>query len=195
MLSSISPVGEYARDQRWSSTVTAYLLGSLLGGVMMGAVAGGSGMLLLGTYSATTRLLALAVATSIGLLADRWGRVPTLHRQVDQRWLSTYRGWVYGAGFGLQLGVGVVTIVPSSIVWVLWVGAVLTADIRVGIAVGAVFGVGRALPLVAGGRIATVGQLRGWMQRMDRSRSAAARTTSVAQGVVGVIGVAVWAFT
>jgi hypothetical protein len=31
---------------------------------------------------------------------------PSWQRQVDERWLTTYRGWVYGAGFGFQLGAG-----------------------------------------------------------------------------------------
>ena len=39
MLSSISPLGERARNSRWWLTTTAYLLGSLAGGIAMGGLA------------------------------------------------------------------------------------------------------------------------------------------------------------
>ena len=42
---------------------------------------------------------------------------------MNEEWLTSYRGWVYGAGFGAQLGTGVVTIVTSPIVY----GVVLLA--------------------------------------------------------------------
>ena len=35
-------------------------------------------------------------------------------RQVNEDWMARYRGWAYGAGFGLQLGLGVVTIVTTA---------------------------------------------------------------------------------
>ena len=44
-----------------------------------------------------------AVLLLAGLLLDRRVgglRLPTWHRQVDERWLARYRGWVYGLGFG-----------------------------------------------------------------------------------------------
>jgi hypothetical protein len=40
--------------------------------------------------------------------------VPGPRRQVDDRWRDQYRGWVYGLGYGVQLGVGVTTIVSSA---------------------------------------------------------------------------------
>ena len=39
MLSSISPLGERARSSRWWLTTTAYLVGSLAGGLALGALA------------------------------------------------------------------------------------------------------------------------------------------------------------
>ena len=35
-------------------------------------------------------------------------------------WLGRYRSWVYGLGFGVQLGAGVTTVVVSSAVYVVW---------------------------------------------------------------------------
>src|SRR6478735_3525117 len=104
MLSSISPFGERARASRWSVTVVAYLLGSLLPD---------------GVRESPATATVLAVLLVAGLLLDRGvasRRLPSWRRQVDENWLSGYRGWVYGVGFGTQLGFGVVTIVTSSTV-------------------------------------------------------------------------------
>ncbi|HEV7196178.1 MAG TPA: hypothetical protein VGN19_09570, partial [Pedococcus sp.] len=46
MLSSISPLGERARNSRWWVTTTAYLVGSLAGGLALGGLAGLVGRLL-----------------------------------------------------------------------------------------------------------------------------------------------------
>lgn len=193
MLSSISPVGESARGQRWSSTVTAYAVSSLLGGALTGWLTAGLGSLLLGAVGAPARVALLGVVALAGIGADATGRTPSLHRQVDERWLTTYRGWVYGAGFGFQLGVGVMTIMPSSIVLVLWSGTLLAADPSAGLAAGAVFGLGRAMPVVWAGRLRTVAALRRVMAKVERMRAGAARTIPVAQAVLGLtlIGVGV----
>jgi hypothetical protein len=190
MLSSISPVGEAARAQRWGLTATAYALGSMLGGAGVGLLAGALGQLGLADVPADVRLAAVGVVAGLGLLLDATTGVPSLHRQVDERWLRTYRGWVYGAGFGLQLGTGVATIIPSSAVHATWVGAALLADWRAGTAVGAVFGGLRAAPLLAAGRIRTVAALRRALAGVDRRRRTAARAVSVAQMAVAVLAVA-----
>jgi hypothetical protein len=45
---------------------------------------------------------------------------------VNRTWLDRYRSWVYGAGFGWQLGVGVATFVMSATVYLMVVLAALT---------------------------------------------------------------------
>ena len=62
----------------------------------------------------------LALLAALGLAADlRLGglRLPGPRRQVDERWLHRYRGWVYGVGFGFQLGFGLLTVVTTSTVY------------------------------------------------------------------------------
>lgn len=54
--------------------------------------------------AALAGLAGLALDLGLGAL-----RLPGPARQVDEDWLARYRGWVYGAGFGTQLGLGVVT--------------------------------------------------------------------------------------
>ncbi|CAN5478891.1 hypothetical protein BH23ACT9_BH23ACT9_30430 [soil metagenome] len=190
MLSSISPVGEHARQQRWGLTAGAYLLGSMAGGALVGALAGGLGQLLVSGVAADTRLALLGGSALLGLGLDATVGVPSLHRQVDERWLTTYRGWVYGGGFGLQLGTGIVTIIPASVVYATWVGAALTAHVAAGALVGLVFGTARALPLVAAGRVRSVSALRRTLARMDRVRGRVARSTAVGQATIGVTALA-----
>ena len=54
-------------------------------------------------------------------------RLPVHHRQVNERWLDGLRPWVYGAGFGWQIGTGVVTYIKTAAVYLLIVLAALTA--------------------------------------------------------------------
>lgn len=194
MLGSISPVGEAARGQRWWLTAGAYTIASTVAG-------GGVGLLLgaLGAATATvvdigltTRLVVLAVVVLGGALLD--ARVaplplPTVHRQVDERWLTTYRGWIYGAGFGLQLGTGVVTIVVSAATYTMLVAAVLTTSVAGGLAVGTTFGIVRSLPLLLTARLRTPARLHATTRRVAASEPLAHRVT-----VAGQLGAAAVAF-
>jgi len=161
MLSSITPLGERGRNNRWSLTVAAYVTASALGGAAVGVALGAAGQITLGVLpgepvSARTRLVALAVVAAAGLVADlglAGAYVPTLRRQVDEQWIGRYRGWVYGAGFGFQLGAGLVTIVTSAIVWVALAAAALSASWTAGLVLGAVFGGLRSLPVLLTARV------------------------------------------
>src|SRR3954470_9223158 len=141
MLSSISPLGERARAARWGLTVTAYVVGSLLGGTAIGAVAGAVGAALPRTWlTSPAAVWAVVALLLVGLVLDlRSGSQgpPSWRRQVDEAWLARYRGWVYGLGFGLQLGLGVVTIVTSSTVYATVVLAAVTGSGRTGGPAGA----------------------------------------------------------
>ena len=152
MLASIHPLGERARGNRWWLTATAYVIGSLAGGAVLGSVLGGLGQLLGQVARAGPSLTGLLVAAvcATGLVVDlRWSaHLPTPGRQVDENWLGRYRGWVYGLGFGFQLGLGVVTIVTTSTVYVVFALAALSQSALGGTLIGATFGLVRAMPLV-----------------------------------------------
>ena len=109
MLTSITPLGERGRGQRYAVTMTAYVVGCLLGGATTGLLLGSLGALL----PALPVLLLAGTVCLAAALADLRG-VRIGRRQVDEDWLTRYRGWVYGAGFGYQLGLGVVTVVTSA---------------------------------------------------------------------------------
>jgi hypothetical protein len=179
MLASITPLGERGRHSRWALTVTAYLGGSVAAGAAFGSALGLAGQLLpAGTRDG--RLLVFAAAAILGLVMDaRIGglRLPTVTRQVDENWLGRYRGWVYGGGFGVQLGLGVVTIVTTSTVYLTFLLALLSGSAAVGGLLGAVYGGIRALPILALRGVHSPEQLRAAHRRLQAGAPAAARAT------------------
>ena len=179
MLSSISPLGERARAARWPVTVGAYLGGSVLGGAAVGLVAASVGSLLPEPWRASRPVVvAAAVLLLVGLLLDlRVGgsRLPTIHRQVDEDWMARYRGWVYGVGYGVQLGAGVVTIVTSATVYAVWLLALLAGRPLAGVLLGAAFGLVRALPVLTLRRVYDPAALRRTFHRVERWRRPAER--------------------
>jgi len=152
MLSSISPLGERARASRWWVTTTAYVLGSLVGGLALGGLAGLLGSAVPDSVRSSPWALGLAAALLLlGLALDlRVGglTLPSWRRQVDEQWLTRYRGWVYGVGFGAQLGFGLVTIITSSTTYAVVLLAFLSGSPVAGLLLGGVFGLVRALPSV-----------------------------------------------
>ena len=85
--------------------------------------------------------------------SDHEERLPTMRRQVNEDWLREYRGWVYGVAFGGQLGVGVSTIVTTSLVYVTLLAAFLAGGAGSGAAIVGLFGAARGATLLAGARV------------------------------------------
>lgn len=189
MLASISPVGEAARGQRWSVTATAYLVASATGGALLGALAGVLGWVLFslaGRPPTSVLVAVLAVLAAVAVLTDRGVlpvRLPSWHRQVDETWLTRYRGWVYGAGFGFQLGAGVFTRIPSAAFHLVLVAAAATGSVGSGAIVGVTFGTVRALPLLLAGRHRDPARLNAFHRRMDAAAPLADRVTSAVVAV------------
>ena len=195
MLSSITPLGERGRSSRWSVTVTAYVVASTVAGAVLGltlgAVAAGFSAVGPGWLPGRGVLLAVAGLAAVGALLDSGVaglRLPTVRRQVDEDWLVRYRGWVYGAGFGAQLGVGVVTIVTSSTVYLTWAVALLSASPVVGAVLGGVFGLVRALPVLTARRVTSWPALVSASAALDRARPVASRAALAC--VVGTVPLA-----
>ena len=189
MLTSISPLGERARNNRWGVTVGTYVVASTAAAVAVGAAVGAAGSLL--PLSATARGALLAGALAAAVVCDAGGfPLPTVHRQVNEDWLRRYRGWVYGAGFGAQLGVGVATIVTSATVYAALAGELLSGSSVAGAAIGAAFGFARALPLPVGGRARSFADLASLHRRLAGLGSAGRRTTVTVSTVAVTILIA-----
>jgi sulfite exporter TauE/SafE len=161
--------------------VSAYVIGSAVGGAALGAALGWAGSPL--GLSTNARLAILGVAIAIGIAFDlrlAGLRLPTTHRQVDETWRASYRGWVWGVTFGAQLALGVITVVTTAFVYVTWVAALLGGSATVGAVVGLAFGLARALPILSVARVRTSGQLLGVDRTLQRLAAPARRLTVAA---------------
>lgn len=169
MLASISPLGERARGQRFAVTATAYVIGSVAGGVLVGATLGALGQLTVSGVPVPVRAGILGLLAVGAVVVDRRERrILSWHRQVNEDWLSEYRGWVYGLGFGFQLGLGVVTIVTTASVYLTWAAALLSGSTAAGAVIGFAFGLARALPLFGARRVTGPDELAARVGRLDR---------------------------
>jgi len=180
MLTSITPLGERGRGFRWGVTLSFMLLGSTLGGAAVGLLLGLLGDATIGGAGAEWRLylLAAVLAAAFAIEAGVAGlSVPTIRRQVDERWLNAYRGWVYGFGFGAQLGAGVVTIVSTASVYVTFVACWLAGGALPALAIGAVFGATRAATLFGARSVRDPSALQELGRRLRRWAPRARRAT------------------
>jgi hypothetical protein len=166
MLSSITPFGERSRGHRYGATATWFILGSVVGGLCLG---GASAILALGVSgaglhdrpAAVSVIVAAFALAAASVDAGAFGeRLPLIRRQVDDAWLSRYRPWFYGAGFGWQIGVGVATYVMTAAVFLIIAVAALTADPRAAVALGGLFGLARGLTVLLTSRAHTPQALR-----------------------------------
>ena len=131
MLSSIHPLGERARQNRWGITVAAMTIGSVGAGTTIGLALGAFGSVVVPIAGEPAGLLVVGAAALAAGAADLARvRVPGPHRQVDETWIGPYRGWVYGGAFGVQLGAGLATYVVT---WGVY--AMLVAELFAGSAI------------------------------------------------------------
>ena len=194
MMASINPLGERARSNRWWLTVAAFTAGCILGGWALGVAAGAAGLLVaLATAEPEGAAVAVtgALALTAGLAELAAWPVPTFPRQVDEAWLGRYRGWVYGAGYGVQLGAGLATTVTTAAVYAMAGVAVLlgaTGRPEWAQAFGAVFGLARAVPLLASARLRDPTGIR-----RRAARTASAATASRLAAGSSLCALAAWA--
>jgi hypothetical protein len=199
MLSSIHPLGERARQNRWGITVTAMALGSVFAGSAIGAVLGGLGAVIVPFAGDTTGLLVMGAAALAAGVADLMRiAVPGPRRQVDETWIGPYRGWVYGGAFGTQLGAGVATYVVTWGVYATFAAELVAGSAFAGAIIGAVFGAGRALfPLAAGwidrpSRLSAFHQtMAGWAMRASRLAGIGLALAGVALVLLAAMGLGV----
>ena len=188
MLSSITPMTEAGRGNRFGVTAAWFLVGGIVGGLTLGAVAAGAAALVsLADPSDAVRYgvaAVAAVATSAIDLGVAGIELPIFKRQVNDAWLRRYRSWVYGAGFGWQIGTGVATYIMTAGVFLTIALAVLTASPVAALAIGATFGVVRGSAVYLGRSATTPAALNEVHERLDRfsgpSRAAAAGIQVVA---------------
>ena len=189
MLSSIHPLGERARHNRWGLTVGAFTVASTTTGAIVGAGLGWVGSLLVGSIEEASLLLGTAVlALTAGALDLARVRPPGPERQVNEAWIGHYRGWVYGGAFGAELGLGVMTYVVTWGVYATYGTQVLSASPWRGAVVGGVFGFGRSLALLVARRIDRPSILTDFHRRMADLGLPVRRGAALSLAVAGVLG-------
>ena len=155
MLATITPLAESGRGHRYRSTAAWFVIGSTLGGATLGGVM--AAMAVFGRALPTAWLLPLGLCATLVTLAGELGvfgfRLPIHRRQVNERWLDQFRPWVYGAGFGWQIGSGLATYVVTPAVYLMIVLVALSGAPLAALAVGTGFGLVRGLTVLLGRRI------------------------------------------
>lgn len=195
MLSSLTPFGERARGHRYAATATWYLAGAVLGGLSLGAVSGAAAMAvhasgLSARPGAVAAILALGAVAAAGVDAGALGvDLPVIRRQVDDGWLVRYRPWVYGAGFGWQIGVGVATYVMTAGVFLVPAVGALGGRPATALAVCGWFGLIRGLSVWLTARATTPERLRGLHARFDAAGPAARWAVVAIELAVGATAV------
>ena len=191
MLSSIHPFGERARQQNYSLTVMAYMLGTVAGGLVLG---GALAIIAIPIPSTPiTSMLALFVLLGYAIWDLTGRRVPSLERQVDETWLSRYRGWVYGVGYGFQLGIGFATFVKSALTYGFALAAVLSGSPSVALGSGLLFGLTRGLSILSTSKISSPTELRSFFDALTRSSTVVKRAGALAVITGAALGLVVLA--
>jgi hypothetical protein len=197
MLSTITPVTEQARGRRYWATVPWYVLGAVAGGATLGLLAAVLALPVRALDLSTSASLAIvAVLAIVSILSDlRVGgfQLPRHGRQVDRLWLDHYRSWVYGTGFGWQIGVGLATYIVTSAVYLAVAIAALTGSPVEGFAVGVIFGTVRGFAIFLGVGASTLEALRSLHRRIHTLEPASRVAMFTVQAVVAVIAIGnVW---
>lgn len=186
MLSSIHPLGERSRHNRWGLTVTFFTVGSVLAGSVVGMALGWVGSLALDWVTAGAAVTTIAaVAIGAGLLDVAGVSPPGPSRQVNEHWIGTFRGWVYGGAFGLELGLGFLTYIVTWGVYATYAAALLTASPVRGAVVGMAFGVGRSLLLLAAGYVDRPSRLTAFNRRLATAGPLVRRSASAVMTLGG----------
>jgi len=152
MLSTITPISERAKGHSYRSTAIWFVVGATAGGGTLGAF---MALLAVGVHALPASPAGLEVAALAAALVAAVSdagvaglRLPIHRRQVNERWLDHYRPWVYGAGFGWQIGSGVATYITTAAVYLMIVLGALTGDPAVAFLLGTLFGVLRGLAVL-----------------------------------------------
>ena len=134
MLATVTPLAEQGRGHRYRSTAAWFIAGGTAGGATLGLA---MAALALGVRAASPSTVALAAVACAApssppppTPASAGFHLPFHSRQVNERWLDQFRPWVYGAGFGWQIGAGLVTYIKTAALYLMIVLAALTAEPR-----------------------------------------------------------------
>jgi MFS family permease len=195
MLSSITPVAEQGRGHRFRSTARWFVAGAVVGGAMLGGVMAALAVAVrwldLPGLAVVSVALVAAATTALSDSGVSGRRLPFHGRQVNERWLDQYRSWVYGAGFGWQIGCGLATYIVTAGVYLMIVLGALSGDPWVALGLGTLFGLVRGMAVFASRKVHDPMTLRALHLRLSRLDLPSAAVT-VATQVAAAVAAAGW---
>jgi cytochrome c biogenesis protein CcdA len=150
--SMVDSLGRGTREGRRAVTLAAcaaFAAGALAGGAALFGALGAVGSLLGADGGRPAAVAAFGVAVTGALAELRGVRIrPQIRRQVPEPWRRVLPLPLAAALYGVLLGVGFATFVLTLAVVALAAISLALGDPVLGLAVGAAFGAGRALPVV-----------------------------------------------
>jgi hypothetical protein len=198
MLSTITPLAEQGRGHRYRSTAVWFVIGAVVGGATLGL-----GAVLLAWVVNFANLSTAAALGSAAVLAMitagsdlRWFgfHLPINPRQVNELWLGRFRSWVYGLGFGWQIGVGFATYIMTGAVYLTVALAALTGSPLLAFGICVLFGLMRGLAILLGATITSPERLIAFHRRFDSWAEPVRRSIIGVQfAVVAIAASASWA--
>lgn len=193
MLSTITPMAERSRGRRWGLTAAWFVLGAVLGGATLGLLAA-AGAALIGALGLSSTA-ALGVAGGLALVTAGMDlgigtQMPHHRRQVDEVWLDQYRSWVYGIGFGWQIGTGLSTYIMTAAVYLTVAVGALTGSPATAMGIAVLFGLTRGLAILLGLRLTDPDRLRSFHRRFEAAGPGVRWAVIVVQFAVAVTAAA-----
>jgi hypothetical protein len=150
VIDTIGPTGHSGGRRVTTAACAAFLPGAVAGGLLTFGSLALVGDALHGAGGRAGYLVAAAIALVAALLEARGTRiVPQIRRQLPEHWRRVLPMPLAAALYGLLLGIGFTTFVLSFGVWALAGVSLALGDPTVGLLIGAAFGIGRAIPIVA----------------------------------------------
>lgn len=194
MLSQLTPVGEASRGYRYRTTACWFIAGAVVGGAMLGGVMAALAAAVSAVGATLTTRLGIAAGLAVLAAAVDSGvfgiAPPFFKRQVNEYWLGRYRAWVYGGGFGWQIGTGVTTYIMTAAVFLTIAFGALTAGPIGALAIGVSFGLARGLAVLLTARLRSTAELFALHRRFDALAEPVRRAVIGVQLAVAVVATA-----
>ena len=150
VIDTIGPTGHTGGRRTTIAACVAFLPGAIAGGLLTFGSLAALGDLLHGAGGRASYLVAAAIALLAAALEVRGTRiVPQIRRQLPEHWRRVMPMAMAAALYGVLLGIGFTTFVLTFGVWALAGVSLAVGDPALGLLLGACFGLGRALPILA----------------------------------------------
>lgn len=164
-------VSSAAPRRRRGVAVTAFILGTAIGGTFAGGLIGSLGAITLTSETdQTVSLVGVGTLASLAVALQWRGRVgplPERKRQVPREWVNWKFDWMMGIAFGVLLGMAWWTYLGVASIYVVGASAFLSRSPVVGALIGLLYGIGRGLPL------ALTPLIRRWRNHRQETQTAA----------------------